>query len=223
MRRTVWMLALAAGYVDAIGLLYLGGVFASVVTGNLVVLGVSAAQEITDTALRAGLACVVYAATVVLARRVAPSRCLVAELLALCTLCGGWIAAHHDPRGVTQLPLLALATIAMGLQSAATRDADVQTTYLTGAVTRLATGRFDPLLLVPFACVPVGAVGAALLLDRVPWLGPLPAVGLVAAALVAHTVPPRPPRSPTPPSAGTAPAREHTPAHRAATHSTARQ
>ncbi|WP_330186061.1 YoaK family protein [Dactylosporangium sp. AC04546] len=228
MRRTVWMLALAAGYVDGMGLLYLGGVFCSVVTGNLVVLGVSAVQHVADTALRAGLACVVYGVTVLLARRVAPSRCLVAELLALCTLCGGWVFAHHDPRGVTQLPLLALAAIAMGLQSAATRDAEVQTTYLTGAVTRLATGRFDPLLLVPFACVPVGALSAALLLDRAPWLGPLPAVVLVAAALVAHSVPPRPPRSPTPPAAdgldpAAQPAPHHTPAHQAAPHSTARR
>jgi uncharacterized membrane protein YoaK (UPF0700 family) len=197
-RRTVWMLALAAGYVDGIGLLYLGGVFSSVVTGNLVVLGVSAVQHVTDTALRAGLAVAVYAATVLAARRLPPSRCLVAELLALCTLCGGWVIAHHDPRGLTQLPLLTLATLAMGLQSAALRESEVPTTYLTGAVSKLAGGKFDPLLLVPFAAVPAGAVGAALLLDRVPWLGPLPAVVLVAAACVVQAVPPRPPRSPTP-------------------------
>src|SRR4051794_4898866 len=81
-RRTVWMLALAAGYVDGIGLLYLGGVFSSVAAGNLVVLGVSAVRDVTDTALRAGLAVAVYAGTVLLARRVPARLCLVAELLA---------------------------------------------------------------------------------------------------------------------------------------------
>ncbi|UWZ33636.1 DUF1275 domain-containing protein [Dactylosporangium roseum] len=207
MRRTVWMLSLAAGYVDGIGLLYLGGVFCGVVTGNLVVLGVSAVQHVTDTAERAALAVAVYAVTVVVARKLPPNRCLLAELLALCALCGGWVIAHHDPRGLTQLPLLAMAAIAMGLQSAAMRDSEVPTTYLTGSLTRLATGRFDPLPLVPLVAIPAGAIGAALLLGRVPWLGPLPAVVLVAAACVARAVPPHSP----------APAPQ--PAHRAPVHS----
>jgi uncharacterized membrane protein YoaK (UPF0700 family) len=199
-RRTLWMLALAAGYVDGLALLHLGGVFASVVTGNLVVVGIAAAadpQRITGAAVRAALAVAGYAATVALARRLPPARCLVAELLALCTLCGGWVVARHDPHGLVQLPLLTLATIATGLQAAALRDAEIPTTYLTGTLTRLAGGRLDPLLLVPLIAVPAGAAGAALLLDRAPWLGPLPAVALVAAACVGHAAgPPRPPRSP---------------------------
>lgn len=202
MRRTVWILALAAGYVDGLALLYLGGVFAGVVTGNLVLVGVAAAtdpQHLTGVAVRAALAAAVYTATVILARRIPPARCLVAELAALCTLCGGWVIAGHDPRGTTQLPLLALATIATGLQAAALRDADTPATYLTGTLTRLTQGRArlgtdGPTLIA----VPAGAAGAALLLDHAPWLGPLPAVALIAAACVVHAIPPRQPRPPTP-------------------------
>jgi uncharacterized membrane protein YoaK (UPF0700 family) len=201
-RRTVWILALAAGYLDGLALLYLGGIFASVVTGNLVLVGVAAATDphhLTGAAVRAALAVAAYTATVALARRIPPARCLVAELAALCTLCGGWVIAGHDPHGTTQLPLLALATIATGLQAAALRDADTPTTYLTGTLTRLAQGHArlatdGP----PLIAVPAGAAAAALLLDHAPWLGPLPAVALVAAACVAHAVPPRPPRPPTP-------------------------
>ncbi|WP_326999788.1 DUF1275 domain-containing protein [Dactylosporangium sp. NBC_01737] len=191
MRRTQWLLALAAGYVDGICLLFLGGVFGSVVAGNLVVLGVSAVQRLPETALRAALSVAVYGGTTLLARRVAPSRCLVGALLALCTLCGGWMVAQHDPRGITQLPLLALAAIATGLQHAAVRD-PVEAGWTTSH-------------LLPLACIPVGAVGAGLLLERVPWAGPLPAVLLVAIALVVGSL--RPQAVPAPPS------RHREPAH----------
>lgn len=197
-RRTVWMLALAAGYVDGLALLYLGGIFASVASGNLVVTGVTAAAEpthLTGTATRAALAVTGYTATVALARRLPPARCLVAELLALCTLCGGWAAAHHDPHGLIQLPLLALATIAMGLQTAAHRDTDPPTTHLTGTLTRLARGKLHLVTdAPPLIAIPAGAAAAALLLDRAPWLGPLPAVALIAGACVAHAIPARQPQ-----------------------------
>ncbi|MET7420179.1 DUF1275 family protein [Dactylosporangium sp. NPDC005555] len=182
MRRTHWLLALAAGYVDGICLLFLGGVFGGVVTGNLVVLGVAGVQRLPETALRAALSVAVYGGTLWLARRVAPSRCLVGALLALCTLCGGWMVTAHDPRGVTQLPLLALAAIATGLQHAAT-------TGEKGGE----KGVFDTVL--PFACIAIGAVSAGLLVERVPWIGPLPAVLLVAVALVVGSL--RPPDAST--------------------------
>jgi hypothetical protein len=191
MRRTQWLLALAAGYVDGICLLHLGGVFGGVAAGNLVVLGVSAVQRLPDTALRAALSVAVYAGTALLARRVAPSRCLVGALLALCTLCGGWMVAQHDPRGLTQLPLLALAAIATALQHAAVRDpGDVTAPHVKAAA---------------LACVAVGAVGAGLLLERLPWVGPLPAVLLVAIALVVGSL--RRPAVSTPPARHREPAR----------------
>ncbi|MFC5004072.1 DUF1275 family protein [Dactylosporangium cerinum] len=200
MRRTQWLLALAAGYVDGICLLFLGGVFGSVVVGNLVVLGVSAVQRLPETALRAAVSVAVYGGTALLARRVAPSRCLVGALLALCTLCGGWMVAHHDPRGLTQLPLLALAAIATGLQHAAARDP-----IDAAAAPPVVKG---PALL-PLACIPVGAVGAGLLLERVPWAGPLPAVLLVAIALVVGSL--RPPAVAAPQARHREPARHHEP------------
>lgn len=191
MRRTQWLLALAAGYVDGICLLFLGGVFGGVVAGNLVVLGVSAVQRLPEAALRAALSVAVYGGTALLARRVAPSRCLVGALLALCTLCGGWMVAAHDPRGLTQLPLLALAAIAAALQHAAVRD--------TGEATA------PHVKASALGCVAVGALGAGLLLEHLPWVGPLPAVLLVAIALVVGSL--LPPELPTPPARQREPAR----------------
>ncbi|WP_433199394.1 DUF1275 family protein [Dactylosporangium sp. CS-047395] len=195
MRRTVWILALAAGYVDGLALLYLGGVFASVVTGNLLLVGITAATDphhLTGTAARAALAVAVYTITVALARNLPPARCLVAGLAALCTLTGAWAAVHHDPHGTAQLPLLVLAVIAAALQAAAQRDGDPPTGYLTGPLIRVAEGRIhlagDG---APLIAMPLGAAGAALLLDKIPWLGPLPAVALVAAAVVLRAIPPR--------------------------------
>ncbi len=191
MRRTQWLLALAVGYVDGICLLFLGGVFGGVLAGNLVVLGVSAVQRLPEAALRAALSVAVYGGTALLARRVAPSRCLVGALLALCTLCGGWMVAAHDPRGLTQLPLLALAAIAAALQHAAVRDAgEVTPPYAKAAA---------------LGCLAVGAVGAGLLLQWLPWVGPLPAVLLVAIALVVGSL--LPPEVPAPPARHREPAR----------------
>jgi hypothetical protein len=101
------------------------------------------------------------------------------------------MVAQHDPRGLTQLPLLALAAIAMGLQHAAARD-PVESAWTAGN-------------LLPLACIPVGAVGAGLLLERVPWAGPLPAVLLVAVALVVGSL--RPPAVPAPQARHREPAR----------------
>lgn len=201
MRRTVWILALAAGYLDGLALLYLGGVFASVVTGNLLIVGVTAATDphhLTGTAARAALAVAVYAATVYAARNTPPARCLIAELAALCTLTGGWVATRHDPHGPAQLPLLTLAAIAMALQAAAQRDGDTPTGHLTGPLIRLAQGKTPLATGAPLIAMPAGAAAAALLLDHTPWLGPLPAVALVAAAIVTATVPPRRRRARTP-------------------------
>ncbi|MEV6931575.1 YoaK family protein [Dactylosporangium sp. NPDC051485] len=204
MRRTSWILALAlaAGYIDGLALLHLGGIFASVVTGNLVLIGVAAATDphhLADPAIRAALATTVYTTTIWAARRLPPGRCLVAATATLCTLAGSWAITHHDPQGLVQLPLLTLATIAVALQAAAQPDTDQPTTYLTGTLTRLAQGRARLTTDAPaLIAIPTGAATAALLLNHAPWLGPLPAVALLATASVIHTPPPRPPRTPTP-------------------------
>ncbi|WP_433604215.1 DUF1275 family protein [Dactylosporangium sp. CA-139114] len=198
MRRTVWILALAAGYVDGLTLLYLGGVFAGVPTGNLLLTGITAATDphhLTETTTRAALAVAVYATTVTAARNQPPGRCLVAELAALCTLTGGWVATHHDPHGPAQLPLLTLAAIALALHAAAHRDTDTPTGHLTGPLLRAAKGRLRDT--APLTAIPAGAAAAALLLDHTPWLGPLPAVALVAAAVVIQAIPPRRPTNRT--------------------------
>src|SRR5471032_1624740 len=53
-------LTLVTGSVDAIGLLRLGGVFTSVMTGNMVFLGIAASEYSGSIALHTGVAFVAY-------------------------------------------------------------------------------------------------------------------------------------------------------------------
>ena len=211
----VWLLSLAAGGTDALCLLRLGGVFASVITGNLVLLGVSAARSLASPAVRAVVAVGAYVlGTFVGSRLVAPwrhaarssgtplaaaRRCLVVETVLLLGLGAGWIATRQRPHGGSELALLALAGAAMGLQSVAVRSLGrpgLSTTYLTGAATRLVSGigepgwwrRFDWVQVRALPGVIVGAAAEAALLRYLPWPGPLPAAVLAAAAALAVRV-----------------------------------
>jgi uncharacterized membrane protein YoaK (UPF0700 family) len=205
----VWLLSLAAGATDALCLLRLGGVFASVITGNLVVLGASAARNVAGPAVRAVVAVGAYALGVFVGSRLitprghpaqssgtphpAPGRCLVLETILLVGLGAGWLASRHRPGGGSQLALLALAGAGMGLQSVAAGSLGrpgLSTTYLTGAATRLVSGigepgwrrRFDWVQVRALPGVIVGAAAEAVVLRYVPWIGPLPAILLAAAA-----------------------------------------
>ncbi|MEA2281875.1 MAG: hypothetical protein QOK21_2482 [Solirubrobacteraceae bacterium] len=146
------MLAVVSGATDAIGFLGLGGVFTSVMTGNMVLLGVGAGTGDWSLVTHAGLAiaafvfgCVVGARTAGTARAGDPiwpaavTRALAIELAVLVLFAIGWEAAGGHPRvDSVQLALLALDAVALGIQSSTTQRFGVSglsTTYLTGTLT----------------------------------------------------------------------------------------
>ena len=194
-------LAATAGATDVLGLTQLGGAFASVMTGNLVLLAASLPEQ--DGARAIGLAIAVGAWIVGVAlatavtRRAAGAfvetwsgRVLVAlglELAILVALLLGWAMTGGTPHGGLRELLLALATLAMGTQTGSYRSVPrsmTSTTYFTGTlagvVAELVAGRVARYDLAILAALAVGAVGASLLVATVTeWAPALPVALLV--------------------------------------------
>jgi uncharacterized membrane protein YoaK (UPF0700 family) len=198
-------LAAASGATDAISFLRLGSVFTSVMTGNLVLLGLSVARRDGAQAAHALVAISAFAAGVAAASRIAGratgerpwsrgvGAALVAELAVLCVVLGLWEGMSHGrPSGAAQLAQLACAALALGMQSGAVRAmgiAGLSTTYLTGTLTALvgtsATGgRLNRRSVVLLAAVAVGAAGGGALAVEVPGAAPLLPVSLVLLVVV---------------------------------------
>jgi uncharacterized membrane protein YoaK (UPF0700 family) len=144
------LLAVATGATDATAFERLGHTFASVITGNLVLLGVGAAHGDGRLALFSGLALAGYAVGVLAgAPRGQPSEqraewpagttiVLGADLACLVVFAVGWELAGGRPGETAAALLLALAAAAMGLQSTAVRRLGrLSTTYLTSTFTGL--------------------------------------------------------------------------------------
>ncbi|GAA3751286.1 YoaK family protein [Salinactinospora qingdaonensis] len=199
----VVLLSLAAGMTDALCLLHLGGVFASVVTGNLVLVAVSTVHGVADPAARAAISTGAYAAGVfagsrMVARRspaARPPTCLALETLVLGLFVAGWLGDPHRSNGEGHPALLLAAGAAMGLQGIVVRTLGrpgLSTTYLTGALTRIVSTIGDPswlrrldwLQLLALGCLVLGAAVEAVLMRYLPWTGPLPAAVLATAALL---------------------------------------
>lgn len=129
----VTLLAVLSGATDAIGFLALGGAFTSVMTGNMVLLGLAAGTRDGDLALHAAAALVSFAAGVALGVRIAGAprpgdglwpravtRALTVELVLFAAFAVGWQLAGGRPTAeATQVILLALTAVALGLQSGA--------------------------------------------------------------------------------------------------------
>ncbi len=163
----VVLLTVTTGAVDAASFLYLGHVFCSVITGTLVLLGISVGTHNPGLALNCGVALVSYivgvvAGTPVAVRRAGrwlegwpvrrwhratkhheiwPSWLTVALAVEFCLLALfslGWELTSGRPSGVAQRLLLAAAGVGMGIQAASIRQlGEVSTTYLTGTLTGL--------------------------------------------------------------------------------------
>jgi len=135
----------------------LGSVFASVMTSNIVFLGLAAAEHSGRLAGRAAIAVGAYVFGVAAASRLAgtgrrPGRqgaahwsawiagALTTEVVLLAVFTIGWQVTGAKPEGGARLFLLAVAAMAMGLQSGVVAMmglAGVSTTYLTGTLTSL--------------------------------------------------------------------------------------
>jgi uncharacterized membrane protein YoaK (UPF0700 family) len=201
------VLTAAAGSLDVFCLTRLNGLFASVITGNLVQLGRAIAStdawfavEAATTVGSYGLG--VAAGTAALRRCAAGWRrrttlLLTVEVVLLIGLVAGWLATDARPVGSASPLLLGLAAAAMGIQSAVTIASGVRgasTTYLTGTLTdavravvgdphRLAGGAAGRLAALLF-----GACLGALVLRLAPAWAPVLAAALVAAVLLAATL-----------------------------------
>jgi uncharacterized membrane protein YoaK (UPF0700 family) len=205
----VVLLTLTTGAVDATSFLALGNVFASVITGNMVLLGVAAGTGHLALAVHSGVALAGYLAGVLAGAPLAGQRphasgtwppsvtiTLAAELVILAAFSIGWELAGTHPSGGGQLALVAVLAAAMGLQAAAVRRlGQMSTTYLTSTLTSLVAGlatgsKPDGMArsLGVLATLIIGAVGASILLENarawLPLVILLP-LGLVIVASVA--------------------------------------
>jgi uncharacterized membrane protein YoaK (UPF0700 family) len=145
-------LSLAAGCVDAVGYLGLGQVFVANMTGNTVLLGLAIGQANVRGVLHAGTALAGFVLGVAAGAAIVerdPERtswtptvtaALGLECVILVAFAAGWLLDGSEPSSVAVYLLIALAALAMGVQSAAVRRlqvADVSTTYITGTLTSL--------------------------------------------------------------------------------------
>ena len=196
------LLTITTGAVDASSL-HLGNVFSSVITGNLILLGVAAATQSSSLAIHSGTALAGYSVGVLIGAPIATRRAksgetwplsvtvtLAAEFCVLAGFSVGWELTGGNPGSTAGLLLIAALSVAMGIQSAAVRElGGMSTTYLTGTLTavisELATRGRKPGIarsLGVIAAIVSGAVAGGLVAERAPaWL---PAVVMTPLAVV---------------------------------------
>jgi uncharacterized membrane protein YoaK (UPF0700 family) len=207
------LLALLSGATDAIGFLTLGSAFTSVMTGNMVLVGIAAG---TGDASALGLvttAIAGYVAGVALGSRIAGTpqaddglwpaavtRALAAEFVLLAGFAVAWWSLGSHPSPGWYAPLLACNAAALGTQSSAILRfgaGGLSTTYLTGTLTtvvsRLVTRQ--PLHTVHqstriLTALILGAGGGAALATHARPFAPALQLGLLLTVLVVCTLQP---------------------------------
>ncbi|MDG4825595.1 DUF1275 family protein [Asanoa sp. WMMD1127] len=194
-RVTPLSLAACAGVVDLVAIAALGGAFASIVTGNLVTVGLGVGATDDHVFAPPAVAVGAYSAGVLAAQATIRLRWpghLLAEFALLGALAAGFAATDGRPGRTTSLLLLATAALAMGVQSVVAQRMHESTTYLTGTLTgalqELVSGRRGRrgVALGQLAALTAGAAVAAALLQAVRWTPPLLALALLVVAIVAR-------------------------------------
>jgi uncharacterized membrane protein YoaK (UPF0700 family) len=146
-------LAMVSGATDALGFLALGSAFTSVMTGNMVLVGIAVGTGDGSAIGLVGTAIVAYVVGAGLGARLAGSpvpsdglwppaitRALAVELGLVAVFAVAWWSLGSDPSKGWFAPLLALNAAALGIQSSAIMRFGVSglsTTYLTGTLTTL--------------------------------------------------------------------------------------
>jgi uncharacterized membrane protein YoaK (UPF0700 family) len=202
-------LTVVTGAMDAITFTRLGEVFSSVMTGNLVLLGVSAGRADGALAVHVAVAVAGFVGGVLIAGVITgpPARAagrwpprvsaaLGVELALLASFFVGWAVRGGRPDGAVQVVLLLLAAAAMGVQTGAVRAIGISglsTTYLTGTLagilaTLVTDGRLQRRSLIILAALIVGAAVAALLVVHVPTAAPALPVALLLVVLIGSRV-----------------------------------
>ena len=201
-------LTLVTGATDAIGFIRLGGVFTSVMTGNMVLMGVAAGKGEGALAIHTGVAFVTYVMGSFIGGRVAgrPSEgddvwpraiswALCVELALFAAFAIGFEMAGAAPVGISTYVLLGLNATALGVMSGAILRfgiSGLSTTYLTGTLTTVVarlgshrsvrgSGRNVALLL---GLVAGASIGATLAID-VPRAAPAVQLVILAAVIAA--------------------------------------
>ncbi len=165
-------LTFGSGATDVASFTRLGGVFTSVMTGNIVLWGLSAAQRSVSLASHTAVSIAGYIAGVAGGTWVAhgfkasasasdsdsgagrdsvlPGHvnwALFAELILLAGLTAGWEITGARPAGWAEFVLLAVTAAAMGVQASAVNEmglTHVSTTFLTGTLTALVSSLASP-------------------------------------------------------------------------------
>jgi uncharacterized membrane protein YoaK (UPF0700 family) len=201
----VVLLAVNSGLTDAVGYLTLGGAFSSVMTGNMVLLGLSVGSAAGALALHAAAAVLAFVCGCAIGTKVAGTprqgdsiwpraitRALSLQVAVVAIYAVLWWATGGRPGPVMQLTLLTLNALALGVQSSAVQRFGVpglSTTYLTGTLTtvviRMVSGR--PLreighnLFIIVGLIAGAAVGTLVAIHIRIWM---PAVQLALLGLV---------------------------------------
>jgi uncharacterized membrane protein YoaK (UPF0700 family) len=203
----VVLLTAAAGATNVLSLTGLGGVPASIMTANLVLVGLSITHHEGALGWHAGAALAGFVVAVFLTSRLIRAHdkdaddakrsvwprpvtvAIAAEAFPLIGVAVAWGLTAGRPAGATQLTLCAAAAFAMGMQSAAVRAlgvAGLSSTFFTGTLTetvRDLTGpgplRWSPASSGLVALVAGAAAQGAVLTYGQQRLGPLLPVVLV--------------------------------------------
>lgn len=201
-------LAMVSGATDAIGFLALGSAFTSVMTGNMVLVGIAFGTSDWSAIGLVGTAIAAYVVGAGVGARLAGSpsegdgiwpdaitRALLVELALVATFAVVWWSLASDPPDGWFAPLLALNAMALGIQSSAIMRFGVSglsTTYLTGTLTtlvvRLATGHRLQTVWQPariLAALIGGAAAAAALVSHARPAAPALQLVLLVAVLLA--------------------------------------
>jgi uncharacterized membrane protein YoaK (UPF0700 family) len=194
---------MAAGYVDALSYLALGRVFTANMTGNTVLLGLAMVEGDAAQTGRAALALGGFLVGGALGAWMADlgprdeewPRGVTIALIVECV----FLAALANDRSALLGLRVVLASMAMGIQSAAARRLDVlgvATTFVTGTLTSLvsliarygvlpsSSGHGKRLLAAVWAVYVLGAMAAGATLHLAPdlvWLMPMAVVATVVA------------------------------------------
>jgi uncharacterized membrane protein YoaK (UPF0700 family) len=164
-------LTFGSGANDVASFTRLGGVFTSVMTGNIVLWGLATAERSVELASHTAVSIAGYIAGVALGTWVAhgfkrasqgkpageqdrtsvlPGHVnwtLFGELILLAGMTVGWEITGARPVGWAQFSLLAVLAAAMGMQSSAVNEmglTSVSTTFLTGTLTGLVSSLVSP-------------------------------------------------------------------------------
>jgi uncharacterized membrane protein YoaK (UPF0700 family) len=215
----VVVLTFVTGSADAMGFLALGGAFSSVMTGNMVLLGLSVGRADGELALTSAAAIGSFVVGVLVGAHLAGvpeqgdpvwpravNRALLLEAAVFTAFTVVWETTGSGRSANLQLGLLMMSATALGIQSSAIQRFGVSglsSTYLTGTLTALigaVAARSPRTVLLPKAeillALVVGACVGAVLSAHLPLLAPalllIPLLGVIVfSSRLSHAAPER--------------------------------